>query len=103
MRTYTDETRLPGVVSEHIEAAMKRAHRLRSEALRGLGARFVGALGDRRRGLPAAIRGGPVGLLAGGNATGEPDCAPTRGEIAPQWRAALRTRGWVNTARCDGT
>lgn len=103
MRDFNAESRPPTVTPEVIEAAMNRAHRLRSEALRDLGARLGRALGERLRALGAAVRRDLVARLAGGNVIEEPAHAPTRGRAAPGWRATLRARGWVYTARCNGS
>ena len=94
MRNFNAETRPSTLAPEVVEAAMERAHRLRSEAMRDLVARLG-------RALRAAARRDVLSLLTGANGPCEPAPAPARGHAAPGWRAALRTRGWAVNARCD--
>jgi len=88
---------------EVIEAAMKRAHQQRSEAMRDTCARRVRWIGAGLRALGGTVQraiGAPAADHCGIAAVG---FAPSRGPTAPGWRVSPRSGSWADTVRCEGS
>ena len=103
MRDFDAYAPPTAITPEMLEVAMKRARRLRSEAMRELWVDIGRSAGAALSAILDPARRARRNPLAGRDRANGPESAPTRGHAAPGWRAALGSGGWVDATRCDGS